>query len=108
MEFKKLTQELEPTINVNLASAQEHVPEAERNNRTIQERIRSIYHTLPFDALPSTLLKYLVMFATEKLNYFTPKGGSIPKFQSQGHYTWSGPRLSKTLQVYLLAVCFGS
>ena len=31
-------------VNVNYANPQEHVPEAERNNRVIKECIRSTYH----------------------------------------------------------------
>jgi hypothetical protein len=31
-------------ISMNFASAQEHVPEAERNNRVIKERFRATFH----------------------------------------------------------------
>jgi hypothetical protein len=65
----------DPTITVNYAAAQEHVPRAERNNRTIQERVRATYHRLPYDHLPRTLVKYLVMESTKKLNFFPNKNG---------------------------------
>jgi hypothetical protein len=39
-------------IEMNYATAGEHVPEAERNNRTIQERIRATYHNLPYIMTP--------------------------------------------------------
>ena len=59
----------------NYASAKEHVPEAERNNRTIKERIRATFHTQPFSAIPKIMIKALVMESTRKLNFFPPKGG---------------------------------
>jgi hypothetical protein len=40
----------------NFASAQEHVPAAERNNRVIEERVRAIFHGAPYNALPQILL----------------------------------------------------
>jgi hypothetical protein len=47
-------------IQVNYASAQEHVLEAEHNNRVIKERIRETYHRLPYDRLPRIMVKVLV------------------------------------------------
>ena len=41
-------------VDINPASQGEHVPEAERNNRAIKERIRSTYHNQPHNKLPST------------------------------------------------------
>jgi hypothetical protein len=65
-----------PIIKVNYATANEHVPRAERNNRTIQERVRAAYHGLPYDDLPRTMVKYLVMESAKKLNYFPNKNGA--------------------------------
>jgi hypothetical protein len=62
-------------IRMNYASAQEHVPRAERNNRVIQERVRAAYHRLPFTHLPRILVKFLVMESTKKLNFFPNKNG---------------------------------
>ena len=64
-----------PPIDYNLATANEHVPEAERNNRTLQERIRATFHSLPFQAIPITFIKYLASESAEKLNFFPPIGG---------------------------------
>eukprot|EP00957_Ditylum_brightwellii_P159517 12142632-Ditylum_brightwellii.AAC.1 len=50
----------EPPIHINYASAQEHVPRAERNNRTIEEQVRCKYHHSPFDHLPQIMLTYMV------------------------------------------------
>ena len=35
-------------ITMNYANAQEHVPEIERSNRVIKERVRAQYHLLQF------------------------------------------------------------
>jgi hypothetical protein len=78
-EFHKLldpfSAKQDPIIKVNYATANEHVPRAERNNRTIQERVRADYHQLPYDDLPRTLVKYLIMESAKKLNYFPNKNG---------------------------------
>jgi hypothetical protein len=65
----------DPPINMNYASAQEHTPRAERNNRVIQERVRAGYHRFPFTHLPCILVKYLVMESTKKLNFFPNEYG---------------------------------
>lgn len=44
-------------IHINYTSAQEHVPRAERNNRTIQERVRAEYYNLPYIDLPRIMVK---------------------------------------------------
>ena len=64
-----------PPIRMNYANAQEHVPRAERNNRTIQERVRCAYYQMPYNHLPRTIVKYMVCEAARKLNYFPNKNG---------------------------------
>ena len=47
-EFKPTIQELQADgkmLSFNLANAKEHQPHAERNNRTIQERVRAVFHS---------------------------------------------------------------
>jgi hypothetical protein len=51
-EFRVLMVSDDLDIETNYATAGEHVPEAERNNRTIQERIRATYHNLPYAMIP--------------------------------------------------------
>ena len=82
-EFRSIMDDIKDDLDIdmNYANAQEHVPEAERNNRVIKERIRSVYHRLPFQAIPKIMLKILAMECTNKLNFFPPKGG-ISKFYS--------------------------
>ena len=62
-------------IQINCVAAGEHVPEAERNNRLIKERVRATFHSLPFKALPNVLMKPLVIESAKKLNYFPSRAG---------------------------------
>lgn len=62
-------------VTMNYTSSGEHEPTAERNNRTLQERIRSIYNRLPYKAIPRIMIIYLAMDVTKKLNFFPAKGG---------------------------------
>jgi len=62
-------------VEMNYTMTDEHVPEAERNNRTIQERIHATYHHLPYVMIPKMMLRYLAMACTVQLNYFPAKGG---------------------------------
>lgn len=70
----------EPIINMNYASAKEHVPRAEQNNRTIKEQIRAAYHQLSYLHMPKLLVIYLVMESAKKLNYFPNKNGTSKVF----------------------------
>ena len=63
---------------MNYTAKGKHVPEAERNNRTIGERIRANYHNLPYKAIPRIMLCYLAMISTSQLNFFPAKGGVSP------------------------------
>jgi hypothetical protein len=76
-EFKGLKQFLRETwqITMNVANAQEHVPEIERSHRVIMERARAMFHRLPYQALPKLALKILVLESAKKFNFFPPKGG---------------------------------
>ena len=82
-EFRPLTAPLaiERTIEVNYANPQEHVSEAERNNRVIKERIRATYHRLPYKRLPRIMVKILVAESAKKLNFFPAKYG-VSKYYS--------------------------
>jgi hypothetical protein len=60
---------------MNFANPQEHVPEAERNNQVIKERVRATYHCLPYKQMTKTMTKILVMDSAKKLNFFPAKHG---------------------------------
>ena len=76
-EYDGLLEEIYKELGIpyNQAAAKEHVAEIERAIRTIKERIRSVYHSLPFENLTKTMIKYLVMESARKLNYFPVRGG---------------------------------
>ena len=76
-EFRPLMNELQDNYNItmNYSNPQEHVPEAERNNRVIKERFRAAFHRLPFKKLPKIMVKILTMECAKKLNFFPPQGG---------------------------------
>ena len=62
-------------VEMKYASAGEHTPEAERNIRTIKERVRAAFQRLPYKTIPRIMIRYLVMLCTDQLNYFPAKGG---------------------------------
>ena len=82
-EFRTLMEEIQDELDIelNFANAGDHVPEAERDNRTIKERIRAAYHHLPYKALPKIMIRYLAMTSASKLNLFPVKGG-VSKYYS--------------------------
>jgi hypothetical protein len=61
-------------IEMNYTSKGKYVPEAERNKRTIGERIRATYHNLSYKPIPCIMLKYLLMVSSHQLNLFPAKG----------------------------------
>jgi hypothetical protein len=81
-EFRPLMEPLGHTYHIalNYANPQEHVPEAERNNRVIKERVRATYHRLPFTHLPRLMVKILVSEAAKKLNFFPAQHGISPYY----------------------------
>ena len=68
---------------MNFTNPQEHVPEAERNNRIIKERVRATCHRLPFSQLTKTMTKILVMKLTKKLNFFPSTNGISNYYSSR-------------------------
>lgn len=62
-------------VTLNVVSRGEHVPEIERHIRTIKERCRAIYNTLPFTRMPARMLSELVYNVTFWLNAFPALDG---------------------------------
>jgi hypothetical protein len=60
---------------VNLASANEHVPEIERRIRVVKERCRATRHSLPHERLPKIMTIHIVLNVVKLLNFFPTKGG---------------------------------
>jgi hypothetical protein len=75
-QFEPLRGELaELGITLNKCSREEHVPVAERRIRTLKERCRSIFNTLPFTKLPGMLVVQMVSTCNFWLNVYPPKDG---------------------------------
>ena len=55
--------------------AQQHVPEIERTIRTVKDRYRCAYYSLPFQAIPKVMIKALAKRVVKFVNMFPPKGG---------------------------------
>jgi hypothetical protein len=81
-EFHVMMEKVKDNLGVqmNFTNALDHVPEAERNNRPIKERVRAAYHQLPYKALPRQLIQNLVTTQASKLNLFLAKGGISPYY----------------------------
>jgi hypothetical protein len=76
-EFRRMMERVNDDldVNMNFTNAQDHVPEAQRNNQTIKERIRAAYHRLPYKALPRIMIRNLAMYQVNQLSLFPVKGG---------------------------------
>jgi hypothetical protein len=62
-------------ITLNTSSRNEHVPGIERHIRTLKERIRCVYNTLPFKRVPARMVVEMVFYGTFWLNSFPPTDG---------------------------------
>ena len=72
-----------PIANANYCNTEEHVPRAERNNRTIQERTRTSYYQMPCNHLPRQLMQAIVTESTRKLNYFPARHEASKHYSSR-------------------------
>ena len=63
-------------ITLNETSRDEHVGDVERYIRTVKERMRAIYNTLPFDKVPARLVIEMAKTAIFWLNAFPVAGGA--------------------------------
>jgi hypothetical protein len=81
-EFRAMMEKVKDDLGVhmNFTNALDHVPEAERNNRTIKEQVWAAYHQLPYKALPRQMIRYLVTTQASQLNLFPTKGGISPYY----------------------------
>ena len=67
-------------IEMDCAPAQAHTPRAERNNRVLLERIRAMFHRLPYKAMPKIMCQAAGMIAAHQLNLFPAKGKLSPYY----------------------------
>lgn len=68
-------------IQLNTTSRDEHVGEIERYIRTIKERMRAVFNTLPFQRLPKIMIIELAKNVVYWLNTMPPTNG-VSKTQS--------------------------
>ncbi len=75
-EFQVMEEELEHdgVIQVNIMSKDEHVPEVERQNRVIKERVRAMIQTLPYTKIPKKMRIALVQYVVFWLNQIPKEG----------------------------------
>jgi hypothetical protein len=62
-------------IQLNVVAEAEHVPEVERYIRTIKERTRCVYNTVPFKRMPSRMVIEMVHASVFWLNMFPAADG---------------------------------
>jgi hypothetical protein len=65
------------TINIalNIAGHDDHVSEVERYIRTLKERARSIYNTVPFTRFPARMIVEMIHYCSFWLNSFPHPDG---------------------------------
>ena len=78
-EFAKIERHIledeENDINLNLSSAQEHVPGVERSARTIKERVRAWHSRMPYTRVTEWMIVASVEETVKWHNCFPAKGG---------------------------------
>jgi len=78
-EFKHLMDKVSDDLDIkmNYTATDEHVPEAEQNNRTIGERIRAAYHNLSYKKIPKVDAAISCNDFSAAVEYFPRKGRSV-------------------------------
>jgi hypothetical protein len=81
-EYRGMMNKVKDNLNVkmNFTNAQDHVPEAERNNWTIKERTQAAYQHLPHEVIPRIMIRYFAMNQANQLHLFPVKGGVSPYY----------------------------
>ena len=76
-EFKSIIQDAYNRLDVviNCTNTNDHLAEAEQNNRFLKERFRTAFHLLPYKAIPRIMIKSLAFEITKQANYFSVKDG---------------------------------
>ena len=76
-EFKPLLKDAwdQLELTINYTNTEDHVGEAEHNNRFLKERFRTKFHYLPYKAIPRIMIRGLAIQVARQANYFPVKGG---------------------------------
>ena len=73
--LKILIESLTGNPLLNLAAANEHVPEIKIRTRVMKEQCRSTLHGLPFQRMPKFLITHIVLNSVKTISLFQTKGG---------------------------------
>jgi len=88
LEFAPLKDDLSAEgIDLHPVAEDKHIPEIERQIRTIKERTRCVYNSLPFTKVPARMLIEMVMASMFWLNMFPPIDGVSDKLSSRAIVT---------------------
>ena len=66
-EFCTLENDILP-VQLNIADADDHVPEVERSIRTLKERVRCLLQGLPYRRVPKVMIRAAIEYANRSLN----------------------------------------
>ena len=82
-EFQTLMDELADVwdVDMNFSLTVEHVPDIERANKTLQERFKFMFYSLPVKMIPGAMINFLALRVLRHLNYF-PAATRISKHYS--------------------------
>ena len=108
-EFRSLMDPLQQDMDLEMdyCAPGAHVPEAERNNRSIQDRSRSGFYRMPFKAVPRIMIRYLVMRASRSYNWLPPKGGISLHYSPHIFNASQGLGLEQALRIRSRILCTG-
>ena len=84
----------EGNADLNLSAPNEHVPEVERNIKTIKERVRCQINDMPYDKLPRNFKRELFTTCTSMINAL-PRSAGISQIYSPREIV-TGKRLDFT------------
>ena len=73
--LQELINDMPSGPTMNLAAANEHVPEIERRIRVVKERVRALRHSLPFQRIPALMTIHVVLHSAKMLTNFPTKAG---------------------------------
>ena len=89
-QFEPLCGDLaEMAIQLDTVSNNEHIPEIERQIRTLKEQTRAIYCTLPFQKIPHHLIIEMLCAANYWRTYVSMQGRDLTDNESM--HTAYGP-----------------
>jgi hypothetical protein len=90
---------------VNLASANEHVPDIERRIRVVKERCWETWHILPFETIPKLMTINIVLNVVKLLNFFPTKGGVFDTLSPKTIMSGETLDFKKNLSLQIVQYC---